>query len=124
VTVTAYSLDRRRRGFGVGTAVTNSTAFILTPLTGTGRVVGRVETSSGLPVANAIVAGGEALARTDTNGAFVLTGVPQGAAKISAGLEAQYAPEDFPRIRLLPQVNVLPEIDNLLRSSACLLWDK
>jgi hypothetical protein len=43
VTVTAYSLDRRRRGFGVGTAVTNSTAFILIPLTGTGRVVGRVK---------------------------------------------------------------------------------
>ena len=111
VTVTAYSLDRRRRGLGVGTAVANSTAFILTPLTGTSRVVGRVETSSGLPVANAIVAGGEALARTDTNGAFVLTGVPQGAAKISAGLEAQYAPGGFPRIGSAT-VNVLPEIDN------------
>lgn len=112
VNIKAFSSDGRRKAESRGNAVTNSVAFILTTLTGTGTVVGRVETSAGVPVANAIIAGGETLVRTDTNGFFRTTGVPQGNAKISAGLEARYAPGGFPRIGSA-SVNVLPDIDNV-----------
>lgn len=110
VTVQAYSQDGRRRGLGRGEVVKDSLSFVLTALSGTGSVIGRVETSNGNAVANAIVAGGEALVRTDANGVFQLTGVPQGLAKLSAGWEPTTTNE-FTRVAST-MVNVLPEVTN------------
>ena len=61
--VEAFSQDGRRRGTGIGEAVSGHTAFFTVTLNGTGVVVGRVENSSGQPVAQALVAGGDGVQR-------------------------------------------------------------
>ena len=44
----------------------------------------------GVPVPNALVAGGDILVRTDENGLFELTGVPTGQTEVSAGVVYLY----------------------------------
>ncbi|HLH54849.1 MAG TPA: carboxypeptidase regulatory-like domain-containing protein, partial [Verrucomicrobiae bacterium] len=113
--VVALSFDGARKGdrraVAAQAGVTNQIAIALQ---GTSRVVGRVETSTGTAVPNALVAGGEALVRSDSNGLFTLTGVPTGQRTISAGLERNAAAgADFPRFGSA-SVNVLPGIDNFV----------
>ncbi len=112
-TVEAYSQDGRRRGTGVGEAVSGHSAFFTVTLNGTGVVVGRVENSTGQPVAQALVAGGEAIVRTGPDGTFRLNGVPLGARQVSAGLEGTLAPGGFPRLGSA-SVQVLPGVDNFV----------
>ncbi len=77
-------------------------------------VMGRVETSTGIPVANALVGGGAALVRTDALGRFTLTGVPTGQREIAAALERDPAAGiDFPRTGS-GTVNVLPGAENFV----------
>lgn len=110
--VAAISMDGRRKGERSGiAAIANDTNFVQVALNGTGVVMGRVEDSSGRPVANALVAGGAALVRADTNGLFTLTEVPLGQRGIDAGLEGQYAANGFPRFGRA-SINVLPGVDN------------
>lgn len=111
--VEAYSQDSRRKANARGEAVFGRTAFITAVLNGTGVVVGRVENSTGRPVARALVAGGETLVRTDAEGRFRLTGVPLGSQSISAGLEGADAPGGFPRLGSAG-VTVLPGVDNFV----------
>ncbi|MEO7677287.1 MAG: carboxypeptidase-like regulatory domain-containing protein, partial [Verrucomicrobiota bacterium] len=118
--VVGVSLDGKRKGerrdVSAPGGITNQVTI---SLQGFGVVVGRVETAVGIPVANAIVAGGEMLARTDAAGTFRLTGVPTGLRSISAGVERSLAgqpaksspPFRFPRIGSA-MVNVLPGVDN------------
>src|SRR6185295_14097907 len=77
--IVAVSFDGKRKGerrdvLASGGAV----AQVNVALQGVSVVVGRVENSVGAPVANALVAGGEAIVHTDANGVFRLTGVPTG----------------------------------------------
>ncbi|PYK96334.1 MAG: hypothetical protein DME19_20025, partial [Verrucomicrobia bacterium] len=98
--VAAVSVDGKRKGVrnGVG-AVAGAVSQVNLTLQGSAAVIGRVENSVGMPVANAIVAGGDTLVRTDTNGLFQLSGVPEGNRTISAGLERNPAAGiDFPRL--------------------------
>lgn len=110
--VAAISMDGRRKGERSGiAAIVSATNFVQVALNGTGAVLGRVEDSTGRPVPNALVAGGAALVRTDTNGLFTLIGVPLGQRSIDAGLEARFAVGNFPRFGSA-SVNVLPGVDN------------
>ncbi len=110
----AISLDGKRKGQRLDIAappgVTNQ---ITIALQGRSVVVGRVETSTGAPVPNAVVAGGDAIVRTDTNGLFRLTGVPTGPNRtISAALEKNPAAGiDFTHLGSAA-VDVVPGIDN------------
>jgi hypothetical protein len=111
---TAVSRDGKRSGQTTLVPVfEGKTAFLTVTLNGVGMVDGRVETSNGTPVAQALVAGGNALVRTDANGFFHLEGVPLGARGISAGLESQYAPGGFPRLGSA-NLNVLPGVNNFV----------
>ena len=113
-TVTAISQDGKRKGDrnGVQTSA-GAISYVNVALQGTTVVAGRVENSSGQPVANALVAGGSALVKTDANGLFTLTGVPIGQRTISAGLEAKYAPNNFPRLGS-EGVDALPGVTNFV----------
>jgi hypothetical protein len=110
--VGVFSADSRRKAERSGVqAIASGTTFVQMALNGTGRVIGQVLNSSGSAVSNAIVAGGEALVRTDGNGVFTLTGVPLGRRTINAGLEAKFAPNGFPRLGGA-SLDVLPGVDN------------
>jgi hypothetical protein len=77
----------------------NAVSFVELRFAATARVEGRVEFANGTPAANALVAGGEILVRTDPQGRFVLTGVPSGRRQIAAGLEKNPAAGvDFTRL--------------------------
>ena len=109
----AFSFDGRHRGVRekvpASPGLTNQVTLILEE---SSRVVGRVETSTGAPVADALVAGGEAIVRTDANGLFTLTGVPPGRRSISAGLPVNPAAGiTFPRLGST-SIDVLPGLDN------------
>ncbi|HEY6225693.1 MAG TPA: hypothetical protein VI282_01090, partial [Verrucomicrobiae bacterium] len=103
----AFSQDSRRIGLRNNIAVAaGGTNVIEIILNGTATVRGRVLTPAGdRPVANALVAGGDALVRTDANGFFTATGVPTGRRAISVGVERTEEgfpaksdpPFDFPR---------------------------
>lgn len=111
----AFSVDNRRKAERSGVqAIAGVTAFVQLPLNGAGRVIGRVVNSTGQIVTNALVAGGEALVRTDYNGWFTLTGVPLGRRTINAGLEGKFAPQGFPRLGSA-SVDVLPGVDNFVQ---------
>jgi Tol biopolymer transport system component/protocatechuate 3,4-dioxygenase beta subunit len=110
--VRAFSRDNKRKAESAADAVTGSVAFVDLVLQGVGVVVGRVETSNGTRVANALVAGGESLVRTDAAGEFRTVGVPLGLRTISAGLEGHLAPGGFPRLGSVT-VDVLPGVDNV-----------
>src|SRR6185369_6536006 len=81
-------------------------------LTGRTTVSGRVEVFNGVPAANALVAGGDAIVRTDAQGLFTLTGVPTGNRAISAGVEKNPAAGiDFTRLGSV-SLNVVAGLDN------------
>jgi concanavalin A-like lectin/glucanase superfamily protein/Big-like domain-containing protein/thrombospondin type 3 repeat protein len=116
----AISLDGKRKGERRDiAAVAGSATVVNLALQGRSTVIGRVETSTGQPVSNAIVGGGEALVRTDANGFFTLPGVPTGRRTINTGVErsptngpAKSNPAfDFPRLGSAV-VEVLPGVDN------------
>ncbi len=120
--VVAVSLDGKRKGERRDIpAVAGNTNQVTVTLQGFSVVAGRVETALGVPVANAIVSGGEALVRTDENGLFRLAGVPTGDRIISAGVERTgpgEAPNStpafgFPRVGSA-RVTVLPGVDNFV----------
>ncbi|MEX0326383.1 MAG: Ig-like domain-containing protein, partial [Puniceicoccaceae bacterium] len=113
--IIAISADSRRKGERRDIlAVAGSINTVNISLQARAVVHGRVETSTGLPVENAIVGGGETLVRTDALGRFTLTGVPTGNQGISAGLERNPdAGIDFPRLGSA-SLNVLPGDDNFV----------
>ena len=113
--IIAISVDNRRKGERRNIAAVEGAANqVNIALQGFGVVTGRVETSTGAPVANALVAGGEMLVRTNASGSFVLTGVPTGQRSIDAGLERNPAAGiDFPRLGSA-QLNVLPGVENFI----------
>jgi len=90
--VVAVSLDSQRKGQVLGVPInanlTNRTAIALQ---GFGVVVGRVTTAAGVPVGNAIVAGGLGTTRTAPDGRFRLDDVPTGRRTVSTGVEATRA---------------------------------
>ncbi len=118
--VLAVSQDGRRsaRVENVAASPGTTTQVVLT-LNGRATVLGKVETSTGAPVANALVAGGETLVRTDANGLFTMPGVPTGRRQLSAGVERTLDPGDpkstpafdFPRLGS-GTVEVVAGVDN------------
>lgn len=119
----AISRDGRRKGKRGNVGVAAGTAgFADISLNGTATVRGRVLTSAGdRGVANALVAGGEVLARTDTNGFFVVEGVPIGRATLNAGVErseAGFPPKSEPAFQFprfgSAALEVLPGEDNFV----------
>ncbi len=116
VTVTAISLDGRRKGERTNVAaVAGAVNTVNITLQARAVVRGRVEFANGDPVAGAVVGGGETLVTTDALGAFTVEGVPTGNSSVSAGLAADPEASDprrrFARIGSV-RVNVLPGSDN------------
>ena len=99
-----------RRGVPATAGVTNQ---ITLSLGGLGRVTGIVRTPSGVPVTNALVAGGISLVRTDGTGRFNINDIPTGVRSLAAGV----TPGDNPDIRFTRQgrvqLNVLPGVLNV-----------
>lgn len=111
----AVSFDNRLKGERRNVAaVAGSATFSSIALQGVSTVIGRVETSTGQPVPNAIVAGGTALVRTDGNGFFTLDGVPTGKRQIAAGLERNIDAGILFARTGNAEVNVLPGVDNFV----------
>lgn len=113
--IVAISFDGRRKGtriqYPVATAVTSVANLSLEATT---QLLGRVQFEDGRPAANALVAGGLALVRTDVNGNFSLEGVPVGNRQISAGVERDPAAGiDFPRLGSA-MVNVVAGANNFV----------
>src|SRR6185436_9268045 len=75
----AVSFDGQRKGDrrNVQALVSTDNQVSIT-LNGRTTVSGRVEFFNGSPAPNALVAGGDTIVRTDSNGLFILTGVPTG----------------------------------------------
>jgi hypothetical protein len=113
--VMALSFDGRRAGFRRQVSPpSGGVAHANISLQSLATVIGRVEWSTGAPAANALVAGGETLVRSDANGLFRLTGVPTGRQTISAGIERNPAAGiDFPRLGSAT-VNVVSGMDNFV----------
>jgi len=113
--IIAISTDGKRQGERRNVAVVSGSMSVVNiSLQGRATVHGRVETSTGIPVAGALVGGGEALVTTDAGGDFTLTGVPTGPRGISAALPRNPAAGvDFPRLGSA-SVNVLPGTDNFV----------
>ncbi|HET6407449.1 MAG TPA: Ig-like domain-containing protein, partial [Chthoniobacteraceae bacterium] len=118
----AVSFDGKRKGQRLDiSAPAGVTNFASIALQGFSVVIGRVETVRGIPVANALVAGGEQIVHTSVDGTFRLTGVPTGPRTINAGVERTRAGEPakstpafaFPRLGSAG-VNVLPGVDNFV----------
>ncbi|MBL9175134.1 MAG: carboxypeptidase regulatory-like domain-containing protein [Verrucomicrobiales bacterium] len=111
--VVAVSFDGRRKGTRLGYAVApGGTSVANLSLESTTQVFGRVQFEDGRPAANALVAGGLSLVRTDAAGNFALEGVPVGNRVISAGVERNPdAGIDFPRLGSAP-VQVVAGINN------------
>ncbi len=120
--VVAVSADGRRKGERRDVpAAAGGSRFVSIALQGRATVIGRVETANGVPVANALVAGGEGVVRTAVDGTFELTGVPIGLRTISAGAERTTDPTqprsnpafDFPRLGSA-SLNVLAGVENVV----------
>jgi len=120
--VMAISLDGKRKGQRLDVfASAGVTNQVNIALQGLSVVIGRVQTPLGIPIENAIIAGGETLVRSDSNGNFTLTGVPTGRRTIAAGVERtppggpdkSTPPYSFPRIGSA-KVEVLPGVDNFV----------
>ena len=119
----SISRDGRRHGKRSNLVVTSGgTNFADISLNGTAVVRGRVLTSAGdRGVANALVAGGDVLVRTDADGFFTVSGVPIGRATLNAGVERSeegHEPKsdpafDFPRFGSA-SLEVLPGEDNFV----------
>jgi len=119
--IVAISQDGKRRGDRRDILLSaGPPSFVNISLQGRATVIGRVETSTGQPVAGALVAGGEGIVRTDANGTFILPGVPTGRRTINTGVERTIElgdPKsnpafDFPRFGSLT-LDVLPAGNNL-----------
>src|SRR5205085_6292044 len=111
----AVSFDGLRKGDrrGIQASATQATDVSIT-LNGRTTVSGRVEFFNGVPATNALVAGGDTIVRTDSQGLFTLTGVPIGQRTISAGLEPNPAAGiDFPRLGSA-SLNVIAGVDNFV----------
>jgi hypothetical protein len=113
--VVAISFDGRRKGARVNYPVQADTLSVVNlSLEATTQLFGRVQFDDGRPAANALVAGGLALVRTDAQGNFALEGVPLGRRTISAGVERDPAAGiDFPRLGSA-DVNVVAGANNYL----------
>jgi hypothetical protein len=120
--VVAVSADGRRKGERRDVqAAAGGSRFVSIALQGRATVIGRVETANGVPVANALVAGGEGVVRTGVDGTFELGGVPIGLRTISAGAERTTDPTqprsnpafDFPRLGSA-SLNVLAGVENVV----------
>ncbi|HSH14446.1 MAG TPA: carboxypeptidase regulatory-like domain-containing protein, partial [Verrucomicrobiae bacterium] len=111
--VVAISFDGRRKGARVNYPVQAETLSVVNlSLEATTQLFGRVQFEDGRPAANALVAGGLALVRTDAQGNFSLEGVPVGNRRISAGVERDPAAGiDFPRLGSA-DVNVVAGANN------------
>ena len=84
----AVSFDGHRRGERRNVAVSAGVAnFSTIALQDRTVVRGRVLFANGTPAANALVAGGTAIVRSDENGFFTLEGVPTGQRSIEAAVE-------------------------------------
>lgn len=114
IRLAAVSFDGRRAGIRTGVTVSSGATVVADlRLPGTARVIGRVELPNGTPVANALVAGGEAIVRTGPDGSFVTEGVPVGQRLMSAGIEPDPSQGiSFTRIGSA-QVDVLPGASNV-----------
>jgi hypothetical protein len=113
--VVALSADGKRKGLRLDIAsVVGATNTVNVTLQARAGVTGRVETSTGVAVPNALVGGGDMLVRTDSLGRFTLTGVPTGQRTIPAALERNPAAGiDFPRLGS-GSVNVIAGQDNFV----------
>ncbi len=111
--IAAVTFDRTRQGVRQGVIpMANQPTYVNITLQTATSVFGQVQYDDGQPVPGALVAGGIALVTTDTNGDFVLQGVPVGNASISAGLQANPA-AGIPFTRLgSAQVTVIPGTAN------------
>ena len=98
--IVAVTFDGRRKALRLGySVIADATLVANLTLESTTQLLGRVQFEDGRPAANALVAGGLSLVRTDAAGNFALEGVPVGNRIISAGVERN--PEagiDFPRL--------------------------
>ena len=113
--VAAVSFDGQRKGDrrAIQASAGLDTDVSIT-LNGRTTVSGRVEFFNGLAAPNALVAGGDIIVRTDSQGRFTLTGVPTGNSTISAGLERDPAGGiDFPRLGSA-SLNVIAGVDNFV----------
>lgn len=111
--VVAVSFDGKRKAERRDVdAVGGDSHFVTLLLQSTAVVSGKVEFANGQAAANALVAGGTALVRTDTNGLFTLLGVPTGLRTLSAAVERNTnAGVFFPRIGSA-SLNVVPGAAN------------
>jgi len=111
--IVAISQDGRRKGVRAGYAVLADALSVANlALEATTQLFGRVQFEDGRPAANALVAGGVTLVRTDGQGNFTLEGVPVGNRQISAGVERDpTAGIDFPRLGSA-SVNVVAGANN------------
>lgn len=83
--VVAVDVATGQVGVVAASVLARTTTTVAIVMEATGEVQGVVFDASGRPVAGAVVAGGIALAETDVNGAFHITGVPAGRSTIEAG---------------------------------------
>ncbi|MBL9167133.1 MAG: carboxypeptidase regulatory-like domain-containing protein [Verrucomicrobiales bacterium] len=113
--VVAVSFDGKRKGVRAGVVPQADVLTVVNvALEATTRVFGRVQFEDGRPAPNALVAGGESLVRTDTNGYFTLAGVPLGSRSFSAGIERNLAAGiEFPRLGTTT-MTIVPGVDNFV----------
>ena len=113
LTVAALSVDGRRSAQRGQTLGDRETANVNLALGGFAAVTGRVLTSAGVPLTNALVAGGIQLVTTDGAGRFLIPDAPVGRRGISAGV----TPERSAQVRFQrsgsASVNVLPGVLNV-----------
>ncbi|MFO1460689.1 MAG: LamG-like jellyroll fold domain-containing protein [Verrucomicrobiota bacterium] len=111
--IVAITFDGRRKALRLGySVIADATLVANLTLESTTQLLGRVQFEDGRPAANALVAGGLTLVRTDATGNFTLEGVPVGNRVISAGVERNPdAGIDFPRLGSAA-VQVVPGANN------------
>ena len=111
--VAAVSFDGKRKGDRRDIQATLAVdRQVNITLNGRTTVSGRVEFFNGVAATNALVAGGDTIVRTDGQGLFTLTGVPNGRSTLSAGLEKNPAAGiDFTRLGSV-SLNVVAGLDN------------
>jgi len=113
--VVAVSSDRRRKGSRLNVILIPEVVnYVNIQLQGLTTVQGRVIFDDGRAAPNALVAGGEALVRTDVNGRFSLTNVPTGRRTIRAGMERNEAAQINVTRFGGTEIEVLPGIENIV----------
>ena len=111
--IVAITFDGRRKALRLGySVIADATLVANLTLESTTQLLGRVQFEDGRPAANALVAGGLTLVRTDATGISRSRGVPVGNRVISAGVERNPdAGIDFPRLGSAA-VQVVPGANN------------